>query len=372
MSSGTIALTNNSSTVTGTSTSFSSNLSSGDFIVTAVGGVTYTLPVKTVDSGTQVTLIKAYDGPTTSGAAWNAVPRDTMSAITAQLAAETAKALRGLNYDKANWQQVFSGTGNITVMLPDGSTYTGPAWNGITSQLSSINTSLAAVNSAKLGIANNLSDVADKSAARSNLGVIPTSGGNLTGPLNCTYGFPLTVPFSGDSSGYGVCKGVDNFQASYQYYISSGNFHSARILLQQTSSGNGYAWTFRNDGNAYSGGSWVNGSDERHKTNIKTVENALESVISWRGCTYDKKDGVAEVGLIAQDVEKSCPSAVSESPREFNDGTMIEDFKYLNTAGAAAAYHTEAIKNLLLLIEESISDPQSAMSKIQTIKNSAK
>jgi len=127
MSSGTIALTNNSATVTGTSTSFSSDLAPGDYIVTVVGGVTYTLPVKTVDSDTQVTLIKAYDGPTTSGVAWNAVPRDAMSAITAQLAAETAKALRGLNYDKANWQQVFSGSGDITVTLPDGSTYTGPA-----------------------------------------------------------------------------------------------------------------------------------------------------------------------------------------------------------------------------------------------------
>ncbi|MDP8747952.1 phage tail protein, partial [Serratia marcescens] len=67
--------------------------------------------------------------------AWYAVPRDAMNTITAQLAAETAKALRGLNLDKNNWQQVFSGTGNITVTLPDGSTYTGPAWNSFTSAL---------------------------------------------------------------------------------------------------------------------------------------------------------------------------------------------------------------------------------------------
>ncbi|HGX3211692.1 TPA: phage tail protein, partial [Serratia marcescens] len=60
---------------------------------------------------------------------------DAMNTITAQLAAETAKALRGLNLDKNNWQQVFSGTGNITVTLPDGSTYTGPAWNSFTSAL---------------------------------------------------------------------------------------------------------------------------------------------------------------------------------------------------------------------------------------------
>lgn len=135
MPAGTLNLTNNSSVVKGTGTAFNTELKAGDFIVSVVGGVTYTLPVKTVDSATQATLIKAYDGPTQADAAWYAVPRDAMNTITAQLAAETAKALRGLNLDKANWQQVFSGTGNITVTLPDGSTFTGPAWNSFISEL---------------------------------------------------------------------------------------------------------------------------------------------------------------------------------------------------------------------------------------------
>ena len=135
MPAGTLTLTNNSAVVKGTGTAFNTELKAGDFIVSVVGGVTYTLPVKTVDSATQATLIKAYDGPTQAGAAWYVVPRDAMNTITAQLAAETAKALRGLNLDKNNWQQVFSGTGNITVTLPDGSTFTGPAWNSFISAL---------------------------------------------------------------------------------------------------------------------------------------------------------------------------------------------------------------------------------------------
>lgn len=135
MPAGTLTLTNNSDSVSGTGTAFDTEINAGDFIVCVVGCVTYTLPVKAVVSATQVTLIKAYDGPTQSGAAWYAVPREAMSLITAQLAAETARALRGLNYDKDNWQQVFSGTGNITVRLPDGSTYTGPAWNSFTTAL---------------------------------------------------------------------------------------------------------------------------------------------------------------------------------------------------------------------------------------------
>lgn len=135
MSAGTITLTHNSAAVTGSGTAFTTDLKAGDIIVSVVGGVTYTLPVKTVNSATGVTLLKNYDGPTQAGAAWSAVPRDTMNAITAQLAAETAQALRGLNYDKQNWQQVFSGTGTITVRLPDGSSYTGPAWLSLTNAL---------------------------------------------------------------------------------------------------------------------------------------------------------------------------------------------------------------------------------------------
>lgn len=137
MSAGTITLTNNSAAVSGAGTAFTTDLKAGDFIVSAVGGVTYTLPVKTVNSATGVTLLKNYDGPTQAGAAWSAVPRDTMNAITAQLAAETAQALRGLNYDKKNWQSVFSSNGNITIILPDGSSFSGPSWNSIVSALAS-------------------------------------------------------------------------------------------------------------------------------------------------------------------------------------------------------------------------------------------
>jgi len=129
MSAGTIALTNNSANVTGTGTAFTTDLKAGDFVVVIVGGVTYTLGVKAITSATALTLVTAYGGPTATGNAWTAVPNATLVGITSQVAADVAKAIRGLNLDKANWQQVFSGTGNITVTLPDGSTYTGPSWN---------------------------------------------------------------------------------------------------------------------------------------------------------------------------------------------------------------------------------------------------
>lgn len=137
MPAGTIKLTNNSAAVTGTGTSFTTELAANDFLVAVVGGVTYTLGVKSVESNTGLTLAAAYNGPTTTGLAWTPVPNATLVGITAQVAADVAKAIRGMNLDKANWQQIFSGTGNITVTLPDGSQYSGPSWSALTDSLNS-------------------------------------------------------------------------------------------------------------------------------------------------------------------------------------------------------------------------------------------
>ncbi|EJO9259465.1 phage tail protein [Salmonella enterica] len=135
MSAGTLTLTNNTDAVTGSGTAFTAELAAGDFIVVTVGGIPYTLPVKAVNNNTSLTLVSVYTGPTQSGVAWSAVPRVALNMVTAALVAQSAEALRGLNYDKQNWQSIFSGTGNITVKLPDGSAWNGPAWNGITTEL---------------------------------------------------------------------------------------------------------------------------------------------------------------------------------------------------------------------------------------------
>lgn len=178
MSAGTITLTNGSAVVGGTGTSFSTEIAAGDFIVSTVGGVSYTLPVKSVESNAQLTLVSNFTGPTQSGAAWSAVPRVALNMVTAALVAQSAEALRGLNYDKQNWQSIFSGTGNVTVTLPDGTTWTGPAWNSITTSLSgkaekganSDITSLSGLTTA-LSVAQGGTGSKNASGARTNLGL---------------------------------------------------------------------------------------------------------------------------------------------------------------------------------------------------------
>lgn len=69
MSAGTLTLTNNSAAVSGSGTAFTTEVAAGDFIVVTVGGVPYTLPVKSVESSAALTLVSNFTGPTQAGAA---------------------------------------------------------------------------------------------------------------------------------------------------------------------------------------------------------------------------------------------------------------------------------------------------------------
>ncbi|MEG2115076.1 MAG: phage tail protein [Hafnia sp.] len=236
MSAGTITLTNNSAAVSGAGTAFTTDLKAGDFIVSVVGGVTYTLPVKTVNSATGVTLLKNYDGPTQAGAAWSAVPREAMNAITAQLAAETAQALRGLNYDKQNWQLVFSSNGDITVRLPDGSTFSGPSWNSIVSALNEKADKSALGNAATKNTGSKNGDIMEVGAFGLGGQAALLNNAEISTPLS---GCQLFM-YGGGASGFWTEWGAGvkiNYGGSHNFQIYlSGNDGTLLTLVQQTDS----------------------------------------------------------------------------------------------------------------------------------------
>jgi len=163
---GTIKVSKNSTAINGTDTSFTSELSAGDFIVFTVDEVAYTLAVESIESDTALTLATRYTGPVEDGLGWQAVPRKTMSQVTIEIVSQVTEALRGLNADKKNWQAVFSGDESITVTLPDGTPWTGPSWNYLQGKLDEANT---AISEGVLQKVNNLSDVADVAQAQKNL-----------------------------------------------------------------------------------------------------------------------------------------------------------------------------------------------------------
>ncbi|MGR3181019.1 tail fiber domain-containing protein [Enterobacter cancerogenus] len=368
MSAGTLTLNNNSAAVTGSGTAFTTDLASGDFIVVTVGGIPYTLAIKTVNSNTSLTLVSSYTGPTQAGAAWYAVPRVAMNLVTAALVTQSAEALRGLNYDKQNWQSIFSGTGNVTVNLPDGSSYTGPAWNSFTQALNGKADKVSGavpVNQGGTGATN----AAD---ARSNLGLGDSAAftGNVTTTGSFTGGAGAGVavaPVVGStknkvemnnrvaSSSNGAYMGWSAYYYIDEYVLAGIRRGPATSIYSYAINFNGTsAFEFLATGNATAPGTWTSNSDLRIKENVKRVSEPLEKMKMLSGCTWERKDGMGPgIGFIAQEVQSVFPEAVFDSgSRELEDGTLIDNVLSVDVSGVAAALHHEAILALMDIVED--------------------
>ncbi len=255
MPAGTITLTNDSNIAKGSGTSFSAEFASGDVLASTVGEVTYTLFIKSVDSDTQVTLVKNYDGPTATGLAWSAIPRNVAIAIPAQIATEVSKALRGLNQDKSNWQQVFSSSGIIAVTLPDGSSFSGPSWQYMASMFAN----KADLSDGAVAISQGGTGATTQSGAREALGLgsaalkdtgssgetIPLLNGANTWTAKQIINAVLAINETGSGGGGSIELGNLNVAGSaYLDFHSSGGpiDYDARILCEggsSTASANG-------------------------------------------------------------------------------------------------------------------------------------
>ncbi|HHO9700164.1 TPA: tail fiber domain-containing protein [Citrobacter braakii] len=381
MSAGTLTLTNNSAAVAGSGTAFTTDVAAGDFIVVTVGGVPYTLPVKSVESGTALTLVSNYTGPTQSGAAWSAVPSVAMNMVTAALVAQSAEALRGLNYDKQNWQQVFSGTGTITVRLPDGSTFTGPAWNSFNDSLSK-----------KLDKSKNLEDIEDAQEARANLSlkgaalldvgttndtvaagddarlrtVNGKTGGTVSGQVRVSDASRGAAYISDGTNTWEETQGVfRNIIAQGQHsdaqwglvdYVTDNNAGKAYVrLIPFASPGEFSIFQIDHTGEA-TARIFSPTCDERIKYGIRRIEDPLAVMLKIKGVTFRYIDtDIFGIGFTAQDVESAFPEAVSRGGDvTLKNGDVVKWVKRPDTYGVAAALHHESILQLMGILKETI------------------
>ncbi|MBS7440950.1 tail fiber domain-containing protein [Enterobacter sp. 120016] len=394
MSAGTITLTNGSAIVGGSGTSFATELTAGDFIVSTVGGVPFTLPVKSVESNTQLTLVSNFTGPTQSGAAWSAVPRVALNMVTAALVAQSAEALRGLNYDKQNWQQVYSAAGNITVKLPDGTTFTGSSWKYLSDNMATKSGGAVPVNQGGTGsttASGALTNLGLGDSATKNVGaaagtvaagddsrlntVDQKAGGKITSPITVQPGINGNPGFainSGDNGGGGLMNNGISLVVASGYNPNTGNyvnlikgtwytgewsfggarggganFDNVTLNLKGSNQEGMVTWVFHSNGAAT--GNWVTASDERIKENVSVIADPLMKMQQFRGVEWDRLDTPAHgYGFIAQEVEKVFPEAVkSYGKTTLRDGSEIEDVKSVDTFGVAAALHHEAILALM-------------------------
>ena len=75
-------------------------------------------------------------------------------------------------------------------------------------------------------------------------------------------------------------------------------------------------------------------SDERLKHNIETIDSALTKIISSRGVTFDRNNGIKEVGVVAQEIQRTIPEVVSTDKSDYLSvnyngivGVLIEAIK---------------------------------------------
>ena len=400
---GTVQLTKGSTTVTGNGTNFTDSAAGvnlGDMLM--AGGAF--MEVAGVNSDTTLTLAVPSEVTVPPGSSFTIVTSFQMS--NSSLSKKVSAAMDRILQNIANWMTLLTQTGNVTI-TPYGSdaSYSGRSWREMNTQIDNNATNIGT----KLAKSSNLADLPNIPAARDNIGVgygtsagtvaqgndarLNTvdgkSGGTISGSL--TTSGPITGPATGglavgagesnrvelNNVGSGGNTGTPVGWTVYRWYnelVQTGIRRSGDTSIQSyfMAMSNVGSCEFQRSGNASAPGSWVNGSDERHKTKIKTVSDPLPVVLSWRGTTYDKKDGVREVGLIAQDVEKSCPEAITKNgDRKFMDGTVIPDFKYLNIAGTAAACHTEAIKTIFEILYQLAESPDEALKTLEIIRKKA-
>jgi len=95
-------------------------------------------------------------------------------------------------------------------------------------------------------------------------------------------------------------------------------------------------------GNIRATGEVTAASDARLKTNVQTIENALDKTRQLRGVTFDK-DGKNSLGVIAQEVQKILPQVVIEG----DDENKTLSVAYGNIVGLLI----EAVKELTDKVE---------------------
>lgn len=214
----------------------------------------------------------------------------------------------------------------------------------------------------KLAKASNLSDLADASTARGNLGVDAAGTDNSTN-VSLT-GTPDYITISGqvitrnqidlanDVTGVLPSANLDSDTAHLsgtQTFTGAKSFNEAVNINKTTEASSKTSGALIVDGGVgiakalQVGGDVVAyaSSDERLKDNIQNIENPIEKVQSLKGVTWDWNDNADEVqqslpnvGVIAQDVEKVLPQLVTDRDNGFKGvdyakltGLLIEAVK---------------------------------------------
>lgn len=402
---GTISIQAGSKTVTGNNTKWSDakqGVGAGQMLLVPGAGTVQMYEIVSVDSDTQLTLNDAWIGDTVTDSVY-AIPTGIIG-MKETLVLSTVARLGYYQQQMDGWQQIMTGTGDVTITAPDGTQVTISSFKKLTDDMSS-----------KLDKTGNLAGLSDPAAARENLqlsdfatltGPVPINKGG-TGADNidnawrnlARFGTESDTAAEGNDSRLNTVDGktsgtvsgatlvVNNnaqnaafrssttnaWQESSGFYrnifgeaatsatqfgqvdfVINNNAGKAQIrLIPYASSSAYYVFTVDHTGEAVAR-AFTQTSDERIKKNIQEIADPIKKLKMIRGVTFEYRNGgYPGIGFIAQDVEKAFPEHVSinSTPITLPDGTVIHDVKNPNIIGVSAALHQAVLLNLVERIE---------------------
>ena len=170
-------------------------------------------------------------------------------------------------------------------------------------------------------------------------GLSGTGGGGITlygsptaGVVNAGNNHALTIT-PAYTQAFGAAPGGAGYSAAFDTALYGFAFYKAGTSLMQIDE----------NGNVTATANITAYSDARLKTNVKTIQNALDTTLKLRGVTFEK-GGEAGIGVIAQEVREILPEVVLET----NDENKTLSVAYGNIVGVLI----EAIKELNAKVED--------------------
>ena len=108
-----------------------------------------------------------------------------------------------------------------------------------------------------------------------------------------------------------ITNGYTQHTVIGQYRDSNSSFGATFIAVGGSDTSPTIAYYFDAAGNFTAPGNVTAYSDERLKSNIQTIPDALSKILSLRGVIFDK-DGRPGIGVIAKEVQKVIPEVIVE------------------------------------------------------------
>jgi hypothetical protein len=184
---------------------------------------------------------------------------------------------------------------------------------------------------------------------------LTTGGGTVTGTILSSFdnSWALRINRSSTSNYLGITYATGG---ALQWYLGprEDGTHTYRFYNFATTLN---TWSIDVNGNCTASGDITAFSDARVKTNVKTIENALNKVLGLRGVSYnrtDSQDKKTKIGVIAQETLPIVPEVVNQE----NDGMysvsygnfgglFIEAFKEQQQQIKAQAEQISELKSII-------------------------